>query len=386
MQYLKQQRGPGSSGIFRMLTPPILHGKPNPWDGKPFLREIKRGLGTRHLVEARKRRDIILGDIRRAVESIKNGRDSWSKESAYAWRDARDEADSDHRWFIDSTVGDMVEAAPAKRVPKAKVETFLDIYLRRGYPLSDAVTSYLESRSPKNSQGLKHLAETTVLNVHSAIKHLKAFLNDEEDNSCLEHITPAKAREFRDWYLPAIKTGRGSGTMSAKTIDKNITLLKPIWDWANEQGHTAATYTNPWEFKRTIPRSKTKSVREDYTAEELSLLLQATERGTREGDILRLAIATGCRADELAALPANAVRKDGSGFRIGNGKTENAIRYVPVVGAAQQVLKARLDAHSSSGRLFPDWPLRPKIDKAYAVSQWFTRFRREVLGQNLTGD
>ena len=30
--------------------------------------------------------------------------------------------------------------------------------------------------------------------------------------------------------------------------------------------------------------------------------------------------------------------------------------------------------------MFPEWPIRPASDKASAVSQWFTRFRRAVLG------
>lgn len=70
IRHLKQPRGPGKSWVFRMMTPPDLVGVPNPWDGKPLPKEIKKGLGTRHLPEARKRRDIALGDIRRLQESL----------------------------------------------------------------------------------------------------------------------------------------------------------------------------------------------------------------------------------------------------------------------------------------------------------------------------
>ncbi|WP_108257975.1 hypothetical protein [Mangrovicoccus ximenensis] len=65
MQYLTQPRGPGKSWVFRMLTPPHLIGMPKPWDGKLLGKEIKRGLTTRSLPEARKRRDALLGDMRR---------------------------------------------------------------------------------------------------------------------------------------------------------------------------------------------------------------------------------------------------------------------------------------------------------------------------------
>lgn len=63
MHYLTQPRGSGTGWVFRMMTPPELVGIPNPWDGKPLQKEIKRGLGTRHLVKARVERDIKLGDI-----------------------------------------------------------------------------------------------------------------------------------------------------------------------------------------------------------------------------------------------------------------------------------------------------------------------------------
>ena len=45
MRYLKQPRGPGKSWVFRMMTPSDLVGVPNPWDGKPLPKEIKKGWG-----------------------------------------------------------------------------------------------------------------------------------------------------------------------------------------------------------------------------------------------------------------------------------------------------------------------------------------------------
>lgn len=86
MRYLVQPRGPGKSWVFRMVTPRDLVGVPNPWDGKPLGREIKKGLGTRHLPEARKRRDIALGDIRRLQDGLSDG-EAFSLASAVQWRE-----------------------------------------------------------------------------------------------------------------------------------------------------------------------------------------------------------------------------------------------------------------------------------------------------------
>ena len=96
-----------------------------------------------------------------------------------------------------------------------------------------------------------------------------------------------------------------------------------------------------------------EQVREDYQPREFSQLLQATARGTREGDLIRLAIATGCRADEIATIPTEQVKEDGSGFYLTEGKTKNAARFIPVVGGARALLQARSVAHRASGRAFP---------------------------------
>ena len=86
MRYLVQPRGPGKSWVFRMVTPLALVGAPNPWDGKPLGTDIKKGLGTRHLPEARKRRDIALGDIRKLQDGLSDG-EAFSLASAVQWRE-----------------------------------------------------------------------------------------------------------------------------------------------------------------------------------------------------------------------------------------------------------------------------------------------------------
>jgi hypothetical protein len=49
-------------------------------------KEIKKGLGTRHLPAARKLRDIALGDIRRLQDGLSDG-EAFSLASAVEWRE-----------------------------------------------------------------------------------------------------------------------------------------------------------------------------------------------------------------------------------------------------------------------------------------------------------
>lgn len=105
--------------------------------------------------------------------------------------------------------------------------------------------------------------------------------------------------------------------MAAKTVEKNLTLLAGVWIWAGDVGKTPKRYGNPWALRSGIKRTaKAAQSREDFKPQEAVKLLVATLRGTRQGDLLRLALATGCRIDEIATLKTDQVRVDGSGFRI----------------------------------------------------------------------
>lgn len=390
MRYLKQPRGPGKSWVFRMMTPSDLVGVPNPWDGKPLPKEIKKGLGTRHLPEARKRRDIALGDIRRLQGGLSDGA-AFSLASAVEWREAiasaRENAEDPYNVGVEQVLTDKLEDAEARGIPCDQLKRFARVATGKGFPLDLAHTQYVEARRFGNPYGYAPLKRATVMNLDTAMKHLRAFLHDNAKTACLEDVTPELAQSFRDEFLPSVRNHRSPDGLSSQTVAKNVNLLKQVWVWAIGEGHLGKKAPNPWEFRRGLRRfiNQRERVREDYQPQEFSALLQATKRGTKEGDILRLAIASGCRADEMATLSTSDVRPDGSGFSLAQGKTGNAKRFIPSVEDAGDVLRARLKAHCASGRVFPEWPIRPASGKAAAVSQWFTRFRRKVLGPETDG-
>ncbi|PQV57838.1 site-specific recombinase XerD [Defluviimonas denitrificans] len=390
MRYLKQPRGPGTSWVFRFVAPAHLIGLPNPWDGKPIRGTIARGLKTRHLPTARKRRDQLLGDILRLQEALSDDA-AFSLATAEEWREAvlsaRETATSRANVGIELVLHGKLEEAEARGVPQVELERFSRFASGKGFPLSRAHEQYLHARRPGNPHGYSPLKLATTLNLATAVKHLRAFLRDDGETACLEDVTLSDTIKFRDEYLPGLKGHRSPDGLSAKTIAKNITLLRPIWVWAMETRRLGPDATNPWDFPEGLSRSgiKTERQRDPYAPEETAKLLKATSRGTRQGDVIRLAIATGCRVDELASLNVAQVKPDGTGFRVEDAKTKNGNRFIPVVGEARTLLQARLAAHGSTGRLFPEWPIRPATEKAAAVSQWFTRFRRDTLGEETDG-
>lgn len=392
MHYLIQPRGPGRSWVFRMVTPPSLVGLPNPWDGKPLGREIKRGLGTRYAHEARARRDVLLGDVRR-LEMGAAGDDQFTLATAKEYRDllkaeqAAGQIDDYGYSPMEHHISHVLDNAEAAGVSVEERKQFARIAYGSGFPISEARDSYVLARRANNPHGLHPLKKSTVNNLDTALKALRRFLKDDEGVAFLEDVTPKLARKFRDEFLPAQTTPRTPNGMSVQTITKTVNLIRGMWRWAIEFQHTSPKYTDPWNFPAATRRAKRDDApkRDAFTPAEISALLKATERGTRQGDVIRLALATGCRVDEMATLKASDVRKDGSGFSIGSGKSDNARRHIPLVGEAKELLAQRISQHADSGRLFPDWPIRDSSGKAAAVSQWFTRFRREVLGRETDG-
>ncbi|WP_323769033.1 hypothetical protein [Antarctobacter sp.] len=199
MDYLKQPRGPGTGWVFYMVTPPELIGKPNPLTGKLCRKTLIMGLGTRHPVEARKRRDIALGEIRKAVAELSDeGRFSLS--SAEEWREMIANDDSEEQG-IELVLSDQLEKAAERGVPEAQLKSFNRVALGKGYPITKALEQYIDERSPGNRRNFKPLALTTVGNLRTAVGHLRSFLEDHQNIACMEDVTPNSARGHGATYL-----------------------------------------------------------------------------------------------------------------------------------------------------------------------------------------
>ncbi|NVO22637.1 tyrosine-type recombinase/integrase [Donghicola mangrovi] len=385
MQYLRQKNGKG--WFFRMTTPTALIGQANPWDGRELGKEIIKGLGTRRIGEAKKLRDIYLADIRR-MERYGADVASYDAEAAKAMRAELKSAaqrDPEEGWEVASIVHDKAMEAMERGADRQMISSYLKTAFGKGFALSDALDQYKAARSPDNTKSqFAPLAKQSFNDLGSAVDHLCRFLNaPSPEQVMLQDLSKPKAVKFRYDYLPNICTHRAPHGLSAKTIKKNVTLLKGIWDWAAQVGHVPPETANVWATETRV-RARTEHVikrRRDFSPEEATALLRASRRGTREGDVLRLALATGCRISEIALLRREYIETDCSGFFISEGKTQNALRFVPVVAEAQAVLSARFAFTAGQDRLFPEWPVRESSGKSGAVSQWFTRFRREVLGE-----
>lgn len=397
MSNLEQPRGKGYS--LRIKTPDALVGTNNPWTGQPFGKTLKLGLNTRRYAKAVRIRDVRIGQLRQleAEAVASTGRPNiggiidLSPENAREWRELRAEEGDKY----DHVLTDQLEKAARAGYPR-EAQRFADVVLKGKLPLDEALDQYLEDRREGNPLGLDALKSSTMADVRSSMRHLQKFMGE---GSTLADVTQPQAFRFMTEFL------RLTAKVSPTTVDKHVTHLRGLWAWAITdrrvlRGQGGVAIPNPWtreergvSRKRTNKAKKTQT-RDAFTADEVSKLFKAEPNwGTKKADVLRLALATGVRADEVASLGLMHVEPDGVGFYIPDGKRPNAKRFIPLVEDAQRLLRRRVEvvAKVQAGvpyeeqRLFPEWPQRPSNGKASSVSQWFTRFRRETLGLDTDG-
>lgn len=96
----------------------------------------------------------------------------------------------------------------------------------KGCLITMTVSQSIDERVPGNVRGFRALQTTTVNNLHTAIRHLRGFLQDDPVIACLEHVTPALALKFIIDHLPSQTSNRGSPDKSYKVAAKNVLHLK----------------------------------------------------------------------------------------------------------------------------------------------------------------
>ena len=173
-------------------------------------------------------------------------------------------------------------------------------------------------------------------------------------------------------------------------------MLRVFWTWAIVRKKVKSE-VNPFENPKGLNRKKRnkQAKRDMYSPEEVGKMLSEFPRDDRLGCVFRLSLITGCRATELCKVLLSDIADDLSHFFIPDGKTDNAVRIIPVPLFARDLFELRVakarELHQQHGdaaaewRLFPDYPLRPTTGKASSLSQQMTRERRRVLGMETDG-
>lgn len=377
--YLFQPRGPGTAWHFRMPTPEVLIGRTNPRTGRPYGREVREGLGgERELRKARKLRDLRLGAVR-AEEALALAETNGSLEQALTIsQELRRIEDPTTREAVQTAISNQAEKLET-RIGERKAVTWYKVATGERTPFKEACDRYKEDAG-------KALSTSTLNNLNTAINEFMEFAGKD---ACLEEINRRKVAEFVTKFLPNRKSPRAPNGQGPATIRKKVSQLSQVWAWAKKRGLLTWEHPDPWE-EQAPSAKEVKAAANQYrlfTPEEVRKLMAASPAGTRMGDLIRVALLTGCRLEEIAGLDATQVDPEARWYFMRKGKTDNATRYVPLVGIARDVILARVKKAKGNGPLFPDAPLRASTGKrGGALSQEFTRLRRDVLGEETDGE
>lgn len=376
--YLFQPRGQGTGWCFRMLTPPALIGKINPRTGKAYGREVRIGLNTRSVSEARKARDILLGSIRQQERDLLG----WQGTTEEALQLAQEFSprNAEEREAVSIGMERVSRSILARRDGPEKAKQWLNVVTGKVTPIRPLAESYLKEHEGK-------LGKSTLNNLNTALQELYAFGGKE---LVAETVDRRFVAAFVTDFLPNRKSPRAPGGQGPATIKKKVSQLTQVWRWAMKRGHLPYAKETPWDEQ--APSGKevlaAKAPRRPFTPEELRKLLEAAPMGKPMGDIIRVAVLTGVRLEEVASLEASQVAPDARWYEIRKGKTDNAPRIVPLVGMASEVVLARLQkVPNGAGPLFPELPVRASTGRrGGSISQAFTRLRRDVLGEHTDGE
>jgi len=378
-RFLFQPRGQGTAYLFRMKTPPILIGKSSPRTGRPYSAEIRESLqGTRDLATARRLRDLLLGDIQREVAQWEGIEPGSVGDAMFIAEMTRTHVAPEDRDDQESVLADMAGKLKLS-VGKKKAQRWYKIATGSRTPFKATCEDYQKDR--KNS-----LSTSSLNNLKTAVKEFCKFAGEEV---CLGDVDRRMVAKFVMEYLPNSKGPKAPEGQSPATISKKVSQLGQVWVWARKRGVLDFTAHNPWDEQAPDKKTRKQAAkqRRDFTPEETVKLLEGAGKGTPLGDIIRVCLLTGVRLEEVASLEAPQVANDFRWYEIKKGKTDNAARIVPLVGIAQEAIKRRFKAVNGKGLLFPELKVRESTGKrGGAISQQFTRLRRDKLGDETDGE
>jgi integrase len=211
------------------------------------------------------------------------------------------------------------------------------------------------------------IAEQTRSQHRAAINGL---LRWADERVVIEEITRKKAGEYLGEVL--FPSGR-----ARKTVKRQLSSLHRFWRWLISRG---LAQDNPWS-NHDLGNLKGARGRKGFLDDELVKLLTGayTDRyNSILHDLIRLALITGARLEEICALrPADVeTREDGWWITVQQGKTEAARRSIPVHEFAVGILKRR---KSEGAFLFDNLePGGPDKKRSWYVSKAFRRYREKA--------
>ena len=208
-------------------------------------------------------------------------------------------------------------------------DAFYKIAKGEGTPLRSQIDPWLTEQSG-------HVTGQTI-SQHRTV--LNAFLAWAGEGELIEDVDRKRAGEYASHLLAP------TSRLSRQTAKRYLSSLSSFWKWLEARGFVR---DNPWLRQGLGKKSKRGEAakRSQWSDGALAKLLSGcyTPRYTEIlHDLIKLALVTGARLDELCALKVDHThkREDGWWVTVTAGKSEAAVRDIPVHDAATHVLEGR---------------------------------------------
>ena len=332
---------------------------------------------TRDLTEANSRKHAHIAEYKRQIKALLEARRDPLRKArmrALAWRDAIEDAKGESIHFEgDEGPTDMSGVLQSEALDEVK-----EMAGTIGEEEAARLVRMLKSATPPLAEHYQRWLDQQVGDItkQTAAQHrmaVREFLRWAGEEICIGDVDRKLAGEYTDSLLSP-----DSG-LSRKTTARRLSSLSSLWGWLEDRG-LAPKDSNPWLGQLRGKRGKRgqEKPRSQWKDEQLVKLLagEMTPQYTATlHDLVRLALVTGARLDELCSLKTTDAekREDGWWIVIREGKTHAAVREVPIHDSAAHVLERR--RKTPDGFLFPGLaPGGPDKKRSWNVSKAFGRY------------
>jgi integrase len=357
------------------------------WSAAGGKREFVSSLKTSDLNEANRLKHAYVAAFQRRIKALERRKpDPLADlyEQALVWRDNMEKYkgevlfyDAEERPYYAtdeflSQISDEARAFVDTHGEKAAT-SFFKVAKGEGTPLLDElIDTWLTEQGDAITEQTRAQHRTAV----------RAFVTWAGHGVLVEDVGRKTAGEFISQRL--LTSGSG---FSNKTAKRYVSSLSSLWTWLIARG---VAPDNPWRGQGVGKKSKRGEAqqRRQWTDTALVKVLSGnySPRYTQIlHDLTRLALVTGARLDELCALETHDAHKrsDGWWLVIREGKTQAAVREVPVHNSVAHVLERRCKS-SADGFLFEGLvPGGPDKKRSWNASKAFGHYTRKLgLGED----
>jgi integrase len=190
----------------------------------------------------------------------------------------------------------------------------------------------------------------------------------------LEEVSHAEVTRWTNALMSDEEDG-----IKAKTVVRILSACRGYWRYL-QSIEAVQRDKQPFqglEVGRTAKRTAPKDMRRDFAPEDVVKLWKAAEtRGDNElVDLIRLAMWTGCRIEELCSLKAERVKEDR--LDVEDAKTKAGWRTVPLHPKVKDTM-ARLVGKRTTGYIMANLTENKYGDRSNAVGKRFGRLKTDL--------